>query len=83
MVVPLLSGSGRTWDKRPRVAGSNELAKNLIGFSPKTSMDEGLQKTVDWFKNYWDLILFGANFKPGMSSAVENFSLHKADHPTR
>ena len=27
--------------------------KNWINFSPKTSIEEGIKKFVDWYKNYY------------------------------
>lgn len=32
---------------------SNENAKNLLGWSPKISLDEGLERTITWYKNSW------------------------------
>ncbi len=31
-----------------RLLANNEKAKNLIGWEPKVSFDEGLKKTIDW-----------------------------------
>jgi len=28
-------------------------AKELLGWQPKTSLEEGIEKTVDWFKKNW------------------------------
>ena len=33
-----------------RHRGDISLARKLFGYSPKTSLDEGLKKTVDWYK---------------------------------
>ena len=32
--------------------GSNEKAKNLLGWEPKISVEDGLRKTVEWYKDY-------------------------------
>ncbi|MEP6755620.1 MAG: GDP-mannose 4,6-dehydratase, partial [Chthonomonadales bacterium] len=34
-----------------RLLASNELAANLIGWTPKTGLEEGLQKTIDWMRD--------------------------------
>jgi len=38
----------RDWDHINSRQASIELAKNLIGFKPKTDLDEGLKKTYEW-----------------------------------
>lgn len=35
---------------------SNEKAKKLLGWSPKISLNEGLEKTINWYKNYFETI---------------------------
>jgi nucleoside-diphosphate-sugar epimerase len=60
----------RKWDTKPRLLASVDRAKELIGYQPHTPFAEGLQKTVAWFKDNWDLIAADARFGPGMSSAV-------------
>lgn len=34
---------------------SNEKAKNLLGYCPEVSLQQGLQQTVEWYKEYRDL----------------------------
>jgi UDP-glucose 4-epimerase len=60
----------RKWDTKPRLLASVERAKNLIGYQPNTAFAEGLQQTISWFKDNWDLIEASASFGPGISSAV-------------
>lgn len=60
----------RKWDTKPRLLASIDKAKGLIGYDPKTTIEEGLQKTVSWFHEKWDLIQASARLGPGMSSAV-------------
>ena len=31
-------------------------AKNLLDWQPQVSLEEGIQRTVDWTKDNWDLI---------------------------
>ena len=35
---------------QPRRCVSIEKAKREIGFEPKTSLEEGMKKTIEWFK---------------------------------
>lgn len=67
----------RKWDTKPRLLGSYEKAKNSIGYEPKTTFEDGLKQTVQWFKDNWDDIDNSAGFGPGMSSAVRGVSLKK------
>ena len=64
--------SRRKWDTKSRLLASTERAKELIGYQPKTSFEEGLKNTIDWFKKKWKLIERDAAFTPGMSSAVRD-----------
>lgn len=46
----------RDWDKHDRRLASIEKAKRVLGWEPKTSFEEGLKKTVEWFRKNWGLI---------------------------
>lgn len=35
-----------------RMCANNERAKKILGWSPKISFDEGLLKTIDWYRDY-------------------------------
>lgn len=35
-----------------RLMADNSKAKNLLGWEPKVSLDEGLRKTIDWFSKF-------------------------------
>lgn len=37
----------------PATYASTELLQNAVGFKPKTSIDEGLQKFADWYVEYY------------------------------
>jgi UDP-glucose 4-epimerase len=67
--------SKRKWDTKSRLLASVERAKELIGYKPKTSFEDGLKATITWFKEKWELIEDSASFTPGMSSAVRDRQL--------
>jgi len=60
----------RKWDTKNRILASIEKAQKLIGYNPRTSFEEGLKNTIQWFKENWEEIKESADFPPGMSSAV-------------
>jgi len=64
--------SRRKWDTKSRLLASTERAKKLVGYQPRTSFEEGLKNTINWFKEKWELIEKDAAFTPGMSSAVRD-----------
>ena len=63
----------RKWDTKSRLLASIDRAKDLLGYDPQTTFEEGLGKTIQWFKDNWDAINRDAEFPPGMSSAVKNY----------
>ena len=63
----------RKWDTKSRLLASIERAKDLLGYDPLTTFEEGLSQTIQWFKDNWDAINRDAEFPPGMSSAVKNY----------
>jgi nucleoside-diphosphate-sugar epimerase len=65
----------RKWDTKSRLLASIDRAKELLGYNPKMDFEEGLKRTIQWFKENWDKIEASAEFPPGMSSAVRYFSL--------
>ena len=60
----------RKWDTKPRLLASIEKARQLIGYEPFVDFEEGLETTIEWFRDNWDRIEESADFPPGMSSAV-------------
>ena len=52
----------RDWDKHIRRLASIEKAKKLLGWQPKTQFEEGLKKTVEWFKQNWEQIKASAKW---------------------
>lgn len=47
---PIMYDKPRPGDVR-RFIGSNSLAKKLINYKPKVSFEEGLRRTIDWYRN--------------------------------
>lgn len=47
---PIIYDKPRPGDVR-RFIGSNRLARELINYEPKVSFDEGLRRTIDWYRN--------------------------------
>jgi nucleoside-diphosphate-sugar epimerase len=60
----------RKWDTKSRLLASIDRARELIGYDPKTPLEEGLKNTIIWFRENWELIDGSARFGPGVSSAV-------------
>lgn len=60
----------RKWDTKSRLLASIDRAKDLLGYTPHTSFQQGLTNTIAWFRTNWDNIAASASFEPGMSSAV-------------
>jgi len=60
----------RNWDTKSRLLASIDRARELIGYEPKTSVEEGLRRTIQWFRDNWNKIDVSARFGPGVSSAV-------------
>jgi nucleoside-diphosphate-sugar epimerase len=60
----------RKWDTKSRLLASVDRARELIGYNPATPFEEGLQNTIQWFRDNWSLIEASARFGPGVSSAV-------------
>ena len=60
----------RKWDTKTRLLASVDRARELIGYNPSTSLEEGLQHTIQWFHDNWERIEASARFGPGVSSAV-------------
>lgn len=49
---PIIYDKPRPGDVR-RFVGSNSLAKKLINYEPKVGFDEGLRRTIDWYRNLY------------------------------
>jgi UDP-glucose 4-epimerase len=64
----------RKWDTKSRLLASVDRARELIGYNPSTPFQEGLQHTIQWFRDNWDRIEASARFAPGISSAVREMA---------
>jgi nucleoside-diphosphate-sugar epimerase len=64
--------SKRKWDTKSRLLASVDRARKIIGYEPQMPFDEGLKKTIEWFKENWEDIEKSASFPPGASSAVRD-----------
>jgi len=61
----------RVWDTKKRLLASVARAKELLGYEPQMAFEEGLERTIQWFRDHWDKIQRDAEFPPGASSAVQ------------
>ncbi len=66
--------SRRKWDTRSRRLASIDRARDLIGYEPKTNFEEGLELTIQWFRENWERIEHAASFGPGASAAVRDIA---------
>ncbi|MBT3172682.1 MAG: hypothetical protein HN333_14770 [Rhodospirillaceae bacterium] len=57
---------------------SIDIAREVLGYEPNTAFDDGLEQTLKWFRDNWEQIDTSAEFPPGMSSAVKNFTSSKS-----
>jgi UDP-glucose 4-epimerase len=46
----------RDWDRSGKRFGSPEKSKQRLGFEAKTSLEKGLQRTIDWTRDHLDFI---------------------------
>jgi len=53
---PLKYLPGRDWDRSGRRLGCIEKSEEKIGLQAKTSLEDGLQKTIEWTKTHLDFI---------------------------
>ena len=60
----------RTWDTKSRLLASVDRARELLGYEPSMVFEDGLNRTIEWFRENWDNIERSASFPPGASSAV-------------
>lgn len=68
----------RKWDTKTRIKAGIERARTELGYDPKTPFEDGLKRTIAWFRENWEQIEAAADFRPGMSSAGRDFVPTKA-----
>lgn len=61
----------RIWDTKKRLLASIERAETILDYKPQMPFDKGLETTIGWFKENWEMIKRDAEFPPGSSSAVQ------------
>jgi UDP-glucose 4-epimerase len=66
----IMHAPARVWDTKKRLLASIDRARDLLGYQPNMDFEEGLQHTIEWFKDHWQQIQQDAGFPPGTSSAV-------------
>ncbi|MFC1453929.1 NAD-dependent epimerase/dehydratase family protein [Verrucomicrobiota bacterium] len=66
----ILRADRRVWDTKKRLLACVDRAKDLLGYEPKMDFEDGLVKTIQWFRDHWDDIRRDAEFPPGMSAAA-------------
>lgn len=44
-------GERRSWDHVAKRRASIDKARNVLGYEPKTNLESGIKKTVEWFKD--------------------------------
>lgn len=52
----------RNWDAKTKLLSSIDKAKDILGYKPTVSFDDGLVKVHDWFVDNWDNIQESAEF---------------------
>ena len=52
----------RNWDAKTKLLSSIDKAKDILGYKPTVSFDDGLVKVHDWFETNWDNIQESAEF---------------------
>lgn len=52
----------RDWDAKSKLLSSIDKAKDILGYKPTVSFEEGLKNTHNWFVNNWENIKKSAEF---------------------
>ncbi len=66
----IIRAEPRVWDAKKRLLASIDRAREVLGYQPEMTFEEGLQNTIQWFRENWDRIRRDAEFPPGMSAAA-------------
>jgi nucleoside-diphosphate-sugar epimerase len=73
----ILKTESRIWDTKKRLLACVDRAHDLLGYEPKMDIEQGLENTIQWFRDNWDDIRRDAEFPPGMSSATRGIVVKK------
>ena len=52
----------RNWDAKTKLLSSIDKAKDILGYKPTVSFDEGLERVYGWFTDNWENIEESAEF---------------------
>lgn len=66
----------RKWDTKSRILASLARSREVLGYSPKMRFEDGLRRTIQWFRDNWEEIDRSAAFM-GASSAVRGQLIRK------
>jgi len=58
----IVFGPRRDWDKVVKRRASIEKANKILGYKPKTTIEKGLKKTIEWFEENMEKIETSARF---------------------
>lgn len=61
----------RKWDSREKIIGNNQRCREVLGFKPKPNLDQGLDLTIQWFRDNWENIENSVVFSPGINPALD------------
>lgn len=73
----IVRAAHRVWDTKKRLLASIDRAKEMLGYEPKMDFENGLNNTIQWFKDNWENIRRDAEFPPGMSAAAQGVVVKK------
>ena len=60
----------RKWDTKSRLRASIDKAKDLLGYAPRMTFEDGLQDTIRWFADHWEEINRDAEFPRHLLSGL-------------
>ncbi len=63
--------NSRKWDQRPFFTGDTALSKQALGFHADYNFEKGIDNTIKWFRENWELITVSAEFSPGQNPALD------------
>ncbi len=65
----IVRAAARHWDTKVRLCASIDKARALLGYTPRTSFDDGLSRTIRWFRDNWSQIEKDADFSSSLPSS--------------